>query len=473
LATFKSDICCDALSPAAWEECIMEAISELIQTFIGPVILPDAPSYDDVRRIHNGMIDRRPAVITRCRGIADIADAVRFAGDHGLEIAVRGGGHNVGGRAVVDDALMIDLSLMKGVHVNVRERTAVVEGGVLWKELNRETQLHGLATTGGVIGTTGVAGLTLGGGFGWLMPKYGMALDNLVAVNLVLADGTIVRAAADEHPDLFWAVRGGGGNFGVAASFEFRLHKVGPLVIGGLVAFPFTEARKVLYAHRDLTTTASDDLMLVAALTTAPDGSGTKILGIAACHCGPAEDGRAVAAKIRTFGTVAVDAMGPIQYTALNGMLDAGFPAGAFNYWKSVFIHDLDDATIDTLVSAYERCPVPTSSLLLENFHGAASRVAVEATAYALRDTGFNVLILGQWMDRSQEAATMEWVRDTFRALQPLAGPRRYMNYLGSDDEADSVSVAAYGQNLTRLRKLKRQYDPENLFHHNVNILPG
>ena len=205
----------------------MEAAAELTKTFLGPVLLPGAPSYDEVRRVHNGHIDKRPAVIARCRGMADIADAVRFARSQKLEIAVRGGGHNVGGRAVVDDGMMIDLSLMRGVHINVAERSAIVEGGVLWKEFNREAQLHGLATTGGVIGTTGVAGLTLGGGLGWLMPKYGMALDNLIAVNLVLADGSIVRASAADHPDLFWAVRGGGGNFGVAASFEFRLHPVG------------------------------------------------------------------------------------------------------------------------------------------------------------------------------------------------------------------------------------------------------
>ena len=201
----------------------MESITVLSETFLGQVILPGAPTYDEVRRVHNGLVDRRPAVIARCRGMADIVDALRFARSQGLEISVRGGGHNIAGRAVVDGGSMIDLSLMKSVHVNAAARTAIVEGGVLWKELNRETQLHGLATTGGVVGTTGVAGLTLGGGFGWLMPKYGLALDNLLAVNLVLADGTLVRASADEHPDLFWAVRGGGGNFGIAASFEFRL----------------------------------------------------------------------------------------------------------------------------------------------------------------------------------------------------------------------------------------------------------
>jgi FAD/FMN-containing dehydrogenase len=451
----------------------MEAIAELTQTFIGPVLLPGAPLYDEVRRIHNGMIDRRPAVIARCRGIADIADAVRFARARGLDIAVRGGGHNVGGRAVVDDAMMIDLSLMKGIHVDAKNRTAVVEGGALWREVNRETQLHGLAVTGGVIGTTGVAGLTLGGGFGWLMPKYGMSMDNLIAVNLVLADGSVVRASDDADSDLFWAVRGGGGNFGVAASFEFRLHPVGPMVIGGLVAFPFAEAGKVIRGYRDLAATAPDELMLVGALTTAPDGSGTRIVAIAACHCGDAEDGEAVAAKIRTLGTVAVDAMGPIPYTAINGMLDAGFPAGAFSYWKSAFQPQLADAAIDALVDAYGRCPVPTSSILLEHFHGAASRVPDDATAYALRDSGFNTLILGQWMDGSQDGATMDWVRDTFERLKPFAGQRRYMNYLGADEEAEAAAVAAYGPNLPRLRQIKRKYDPDNVFHHNLNIPPA
>jgi FAD/FMN-containing dehydrogenase len=451
----------------------MEAATELSQTFLGQIVLPGAPSYDEVRKVHNGLIDKRPALIARCRGMADIADAVRFARSHGLEIAVRGGGHHVGGRAVVDDGLMIDLSLMKSVHVNAAARTAIVEGGATWKEFNREAQLHGLATTGGVIGTTGVAGLTLGGGLGWLMAKYGMALDNLLAVNLVLADGSIVRASADEHPDLFWAVRGGGGNFGVAGSFEFRLHPVGPIVIGGLVAYPFPEARQVLRAWHAMTTTAPDELMLIAALNSAPDGSGNKIVAVGACHCGAAEDGQAAAAKIKTFGTVVMDAMGPIPYSALNGMLDAGFPAGALNYWKSAFLPRLDDAAIDALVSAYERCPVQTSPILVENFHGAATRVPDDATAFALRDSGFNTLVLGQWMDPAQGDATTAWCRETFAAIQPFVGPRRYMNYMGADEDADAAAVAAYGPNLSRLRRLKKQYDPENVFHLNLNIPPG
>jgi FAD/FMN-containing dehydrogenase len=305
------------------------------------------------------------------------------------------------------------------------------------------------------------------------MSKYGMALDNLIAVNLVLADGSTVRASANGDPDLFWAVRGGGGNFGVAGSFEFRLHPVGPMVVGGLVAFPFAEAGQVLRAWRATTAATPDELSTVAALTTAPDGSGTKIVGIAACHCGSAEDGEAIAAKVKSFGTIAMDVLGPIPYAALNGMLDGGFPAGAANYWKSAFIRTLSDVAIDAAVSAYAKCPAPTSSILFEHFHGAACRVPVEATAYALRDEGFNTLVLGQWLDPALGDATTAWGRETFAAVQRFAVARRYLNYLGGDEDAQSVADAAYGPNLARLRKVKRKYDPENLFHINVNILPA
>lgn len=452
---------------------MMQSATELSQTFLGQLIEPGAAGYDEVRRVHNGLIDKRPAIIARCRGQADIADAVRFARAQGLEISVRGGGHNVAGRAVVDAGLMLDLSLMRSVHVSASARTAIVDGGALWKDFNRETQLHGLATTGGVVGSTGVAGLTLGGGLGWLMPKYGMALDNLIAVNMVLADGTLVRASQDDDADLFWAVRGGGGNFGVAASFEFRLHPVGPVVIGGLVAFPFDQARQVLRAWRDMTASASDDLMLIAALLTAPDGSGNKIVAIAACHCGATEEARRATDRLKELGTVVMDALGPIPYCALNGMLDAGFPAGGLHYWKSAFVPDLADAAIDMLVAAYETCPAPTSQILIENFQGAASRVPVHETAYALRDTGFNVLVLGHWPDRAQGEETISWCRKTFAAIEPYAGARRYLNYMGDDEAAGTQAAAAYGPNLPRLRELKKKYDPQNVFHLNLNIPAG
>ena len=448
-------------------------VAELSKSFLGVLYAPQSAGYDEARKIHNGMIDRKPALIARCQGMADIADAVRFARANDLEISIRGGGHNVGGRAVADDCLMIDLSLMKSVHVDAATRTAIVGGGALWKEFNREAQLYGLAATGGVVGTTGVGGLTLGGGLGFLMPKYGMALDNLLSVDLVLADGSVVRASAESNPDLFWAIRGGGGNFGVAGSFEFQLHPVGPIVVGGLVAFPFSEARQVLTKWRELTLTAPDELMLVAALITAPDGSGNKLVAVAACHCGARTDAEEIMTRIKGFGTVAMDALGPIPYTVLNGMLDDGFPKGAFNYWKSSFIHTLTDEAIGTVISLYEGCPVPSNQLLFEHFHGAAARKPADETAYALRDTGYNVAIIGQWFDRADEGAATSWCRNAFSALQAYVGPRRYANYIGSDEDADAAAVAAYGANLPRLRELKRKYDPENVFAHNVNIRPS
>jgi FAD/FMN-containing dehydrogenase len=422
--------------------------------------------------VHNGLIDRRPAVIAQCRGSADIADAVRLATSLGLEIAVRGGGHNVAGRATVDDGLMIDLSLMRSVLVDPAAKVARVEGGATWREFNREAQQSGLATTGGVVGSTGVAGLTLGGGLGWLMPKHGMALDNLLSVEVVCADGSVTRASVDENRDLFWALRGGGGNFGVASSFTFRLHPVGPVVTGGLCAWPFDRARDVLRFFRDMSATLPDDMMMVAALLTAPDGA-TKLVAIAAGHVGPQRSGEAAVQPIKAFGTPAMDAMGPIPYVALNGMLDAAFPKGALNYWKSHFIDRLTDEAIDAVVARFATCPSPMSQLLFEHFHGAATRVPVGDTAYALRGAGFNALVLGEWTDPRQNDACVGWVRDTYSALTPFVSERRYVNYLADDDGNDAGLVAAYGPNLARLRRIKAKYDPLNLFHLNVNIRPG
>jgi FAD/FMN-containing dehydrogenase len=360
---------------------------------------------------------------------------------------------------------------MKYVHVDAARRTARAAGGTLWAQFNRETQVHGLATTGGVVSTTGVGGLTLGGGLGWLMPKYGMSLDNLLGVELVLADGSVVRAAADEHPDLFWAVRGGGGNFGVASSFEFRLHPVGPLVTGGLVAWPIDRARDVLRFYRELTSDATDNLMLVAAMITGPDAA-TKLVAIAAGHFGEADAAEKALKPIKSFGQPAMDAMGPIPYAQLNAMLDGSYPAGARNYWKSHFCERLDDAAIDTIVDAFMRCPSPMGQVVIEHFHGAATRVAPTDTAYALRSSGYNVLLLSQWKDAAQDAAGSAWARDSYAALQRFVGPNRYLNYLDQDDVGDRVLAAAYGPNLGRLQAIKARYDPGNVFHHNVNIPP-
>jgi FAD/FMN-containing dehydrogenase len=447
---------------------LSESPAKLAPAFGGQLLDASDAAYDTVRRVHNGFVDKRPALIACCRGTADVADAVTVARKLGLEIAVRGGGHNVAGRASVDGGAMIDLSPMKGIHVDVAARTARAQGGVLWKEFNRETQLHGLATTGGVVGSTGIAGLTLGGGLGWLMPKYGLALDNLRAAELVLADGTVTRASADQNPDLFWAIRGGGGNFGIATWLEYTLHPVGPVITGGLVAHRGSDARDVLRFYRERCASLAPEMMLVAGLLTGPDGS--KLVGLVAGHCGDAAAGEAAVRPLKTFGAPVLDAMGPIPYSDLNGLLDPSFPKGAFNYWKANFLTELSDAAIDVLTSAAAAAPTPMCQLVIEHFHGKATEVPVNATACTLRTPGFNAVIIGQWMDRADTDRTIAWVRETYQALGPHFGATRYVNYLAHDDE--NLARSAYGQNYDRLRDVKRTYDPDNVFHINVNVEP-
>src|SRR5215467_786442 len=383
---------------------LTEAIQQAAQTFTGTLLQPGDQEYEIRRLVHNGLINKHPAAIACCHGVADVVDAVKMARLLNFEVAVRGGGHNVAGRATIDKGLLIDLSSMKGIHVDVQAKTVRAQGGVLWKELNRETQLHGLATTGGVVGSTGIAGLTLGGGLGWLMPKYGLALDNLRSVELVTADGSVMRAAADENPDLFWAIRGGGGNFGIATSLEYTLHNVGPNITGGVCAHPLPKAFDMLRFYRDQCAKAPDELMLVAALQTAPDGSNAKIGGIVACHCGSLDQGEKAVAPIKAFGPPVMDAMGPMPYSALNSMIDGAFPKGALNYWKAQFVTDLSDEVIRILVKQFESCSSPMSQIVIEHFHGAASRVPVAATACAMRGTGFNVVIISEWTNPRESA---------------------------------------------------------------------
>jgi len=449
---------------------LADFIAQAAPSCTGRLLLPSDPDYDDLRRVHNGLIDKHPAVIASCAGIADVADAVRLARTLDLEIAVRGGGHNVAGHGTIDDGMLIDLSPMKGIAVDVGSRTVRAAGGVLWKELNRETQLHGLATTGGVVGSTGIAGLTLGGGIGWLMPKYGLALDNLRSADLVMADGQVRRASASQNPDLFWAIRGGGGNFGIAASLEYDLHPVGPVITGGVMAHPFRDAVEVLKFFRDTCADLPDEMMLVAGLQSAPDGSNTRLAGIVASHAGTLNNGARAVQPIKAFGTPIVDALGPIPYSTLNTMLDPAFPRGALNYWKAQVLTDLSDAAIGTIVRAFKARPSPMSQIIIEHLHGAASRVPVASTACALRLTGFNVVIISQWADAEETELNIAWARETFASLAPFLAERRYVNYLERD--AIDVSEAAYGPNLARLRDLKAKWDPDNIFHHNVNIVP-
>jgi FAD/FMN-containing dehydrogenase len=439
----------------------------------GPVLAPSDPAYEDARRVHNGLIDRRPALVARCHGTADVQAAVRFARERGLEIAVRGGGHNVAGNAVCDGGLMIDLSAMRGVHVDPRARRACAQGGATWGNYNRETQLYGLASTGGVVSTTGVGGLTLGGGLGWLMGKHGMAVDCLRAVELVIASGEVVRASADEHPDLFWAVRGGGGNFGVATWLEYELYPVGPMVIGGLVAHPFTAARDVLRFYRDFTQSLPDDLTAFAGLLHAPDGSGAQIAAIMVCHAGSLEAGAAAVDPVKRFGSPVMDVIGPTPYSAVNMLFDAGFPRGALNYWKSSFLATLADGAINTMIERFAAAPSPMSGLLLEHFHGAATRVGPTDTAFPHRAVAHNFLAVAEWLEASVTQANVAWARDTYAALAPHFASGRYANYLNAEEVTQSGAVSdAFGPNWKRLREVKERIDPDNVFHLNQNIKP-
>jgi FAD/FMN-containing dehydrogenase len=450
---------------------ISQSVTELAGTFAGQLLQPADSGYEEARRVHNGLVDKRPALIARCKGVADITDAITLARKLNLEVAVRGGGHNVAGRATVDGGLMIDLVPMKGIHVDPKNRTARAQGGVTWAELNRETQLHGLATTGGVVSSTGIAGLTLGGGLGWLMGKHGLALDNLLSADIVTAEGRILEASANENPDLFWAVRGGGGNFGVAAALEYRLHRVGPSIMGGLVAYPFDRARDVLRFFREVTASLPDEFMVFGGLIHAGDGSGTKLAVMVVSHCGSVEDGETAARPIKNFGSPVMDAIGPMPYCQLNGMLDAAYPKGALNYWKSSFLARLSDEAIDGIIECFARCPTPMGQILLEHFHGAAARVAVGDTAFPHRADGYNLVVLSEWMDEAITDRCIAWARDTYGAMEPFMASGRYVNYLGDDEAGDPVA-AAYGPNYRRLQALKAKYDPGNFFHMNQNIRP-
>jgi FAD/FMN-containing dehydrogenase len=454
------------------ELSIAEAISGITGGFSGLLLQPGDAGYDEARRVHNGMVDKRPLLIARCSGVADVVDAVKLARALSLEVSVRGGGHNVAGRATVEGGVMIDLARMKDIYVDASHRIVRAQGGVTWADLNRETQLHGLAVTGGVVSTTGIAGLTLGGGIGWLMGKYGLALDNLQSVELVSADGRVLRASAEEHPDLFWAVRGGGGNFGVVTSFEYRLFPVGPTITGGLIAYPFDSAREMLRFYRDFTASVSDECSVAATLVHAPDGSGTKLAAMVACHCGSLVEGEAAMKPLKEFGSPVIDAFGSMPYSQLNSMLDDGYPKGALNYWKSSFLARLSDDAIDTMIENFASCPTPMGQVLLEHFHGAATRVGQEDTAFPHRTEGYNLLVVSQTMDPTVSDRCTAWVRETYAAMEAFIAPGRYVNYLDDDETGDSVP-AAYGRNYRRLLEIKTKYDPNNFFHMNQNILPS
>jgi hypothetical protein len=448
-----------------------ERLETFAAPFSGTLLRPGDDGYEEARRIHNGLIDKHPALIARCLNTADVIDAVNIGREEGLEISVRGGGHNVAGRAVTEGGLMIDLSLMKGIHVDPEQRTVRAQGGVIWSEFNRAAATFGLATTGGEVSTTGIAGLTIGGGFGWLMAKHGIALDNLLSAEVVLASGDVVTASEGSEPDLFWAIRGGGGNFGVVTWFEYRAHRLST-VLGGPVLHPLQAAPEVLRNYRDLCAGVSDELTTAAAFLHAPDGSGTKLCGPALCHVGDdADRAEADVRPFREFGTPAADLVQRMPYPVLNTLLDPMFPTGTLNYWKSSFFSELSDAAVEVIVDAFENSPTEMCALIIEQIHGVVTRVSPTATAFPHRQAGYSFLIISQWTDPDETDTCIAWARETFDALRPHMADRAYVNYF-SDDDDDRIRQA-YGPNYDRLVELKRRYDPENLFRLNQNISPS
>ncbi len=454
-------------------------LDRLRDSIRGPVIAPDDAGYDAARAIWNGAIERRPACIARCTGVADVVAAVRFARERDLVVAVRSGGHGVGGHAVCDGGLVIDLSPMKGIRVDPAASTVRADAGVLWGELDRETQLHGLATVGGIVTHTGIAGLTLGGGIGWLTRKHGATVDNLLSVDLVTAEAELLTASGDVNPDLFWGIRGGGANFGVVTSFEYRLHPVGPIVLAGPIFHPLEDAREVLASYREFIATAPDELTTIFELSVAPpvpflpqDVHGKPIVMVGACYAGAPEDGIEVVRPLKEFGNPIVDLLEPKLYTALQSMFDPSVPHGWHRYWKSVELPLLTDDAIDTLVEHASAQTSPKSYCIVFQLGGALARAGEDETAFSQRDAGHNVNINAVWTDDDAESERhVAWARDFFSAMQPHAGGRVYLNFLG-DEGAERVRHAYGDRQYGRLVDLKRTYDPTNFFRRNQNIAP-
>ena len=450
----------------------------LRQGLQGNVILPADDDYDSARQVWNAMVDKYPAAIVRCAGTPDVVQAVNFARQQGIRLAVRGGGHNIAGSAVCDDALVIDLSRMKAVQVDAGARRARVEGGATLADFDASAQAHGLATPLGINSTTGVAGLTLGGGFGWLSRQYGMTVDNLDAAEVVTADGQVLQASASQNPELFWALRGGGGNFGVVTHFDFRLHPVGPEVLAGLIVYPFDQAKAVLQQYRDFMDRAPDALSVWTVLRQAPplpflppEVHGREVVVLALLYTGEPEQGRALVEPLHGFGTPAGTHVGAMPYVAWQKAFDPLLTPGARNYWKSHNFSRLDDGLFDAVIAYVGKLPSPQCEIFFGAIGGATLRPAPGATAYAHRDARFVMNVHGRWDDPADDARGIGWARDYFKASAPFASGGVYVNFLTAD-EGERVQ-AAYGPNYARLAQAKRQYDPDNLFSSNQNIAPA
>lgn len=446
----------------------MASIDALKTTVKGEVISPGDATYEEARKVWNGMIDRRPRAIVRCSGVPDVVASVNFVRENDWRVAVRGGGHNAAGLGVCDDGLVIDLSGMRSVMVDSGKKTARAEGGATWGDFDKETVRHGHATTGGAISTTGIGGLTLGGGIGYLMRSHGLACDNLASVEMVTAAGETVRASEEENADLFWGVRGGGGNFGVVTSFEYRLHPI-DTILGGMLVYPVEKARETLAFYRDFTASAPDELTVFAALMTSPDGA--RILALLVGYNGSPEEGEKAVRPLREFGPPLADQVGPMPYTQLQSMLDEGFPAGLQVYWRSNFLGGIPDEAIEELAGQFSRVTSPLSALMLEPMGGAVARVGADETAFNHRDAAYNLAVIARWQDPSDSEPHIAWTRAAHEAMERFTTGGVYVNYLG--EEGQERVRAAYGDaKYARLVALKDKYDPGNLFRLNQNILP-
>jgi FAD/FMN-containing dehydrogenase len=453
-------------------------IGELKTGLQGEVLVPGTEGYETARKIWNATIDKRPALIVRCATTADVARAVSFARNEAITLAVRGGGHNIAGSALVDNGLVVDLTPMKAVKVDPGSRRATVEGGATLADVDAATQAHSLATPLGINSTTGVAGLTLGGGFGWLSRKYGMTIDNLESAEVVTATGEVVRASASENPDLFWALRGGGGNFGVVTRFEFRLHPVGPDLLSGLIVYPFSQAKAVLRQYGDFMTKAPDELSVWTVLRQAPplpflpqEVHGKEVVVLALLYAGDPKQGEALVAPLRKLGTPVGEAVDVQPYTAWQKAFDPLLTPGARNYWKSHNFTTLQDKLLDAVIEYVGKLPSPHCEIFFGAIGGATTRPSSDSAAYPHRDAQYVMNVHGRWETPAEDAKCIGWARDYFKASAPFASSGVYVNFLTADEAGRER--AAYGANYDRLAGVKRKYDPENLFRTNWNIKPA